>query len=379
VGLTSPGLPYLLALLAFVALLVIVLCWPWLARLAPLQVFLRIVSLCVLQALVLGLIFVVVNRSGEFYSSWSDLLGTDDGGRASVVAASHLPATTRRELIVTGTAAVRLPFGHQGGVLEGVRISGQLSGIVATGHVYLPAAYLARGQHKDYPVLTVISDAAASGGSPYSAGRLAQTAATEIAANRMGPLIIVMLPATVNRVDQACLNLPPTLPPHQVGSPSVQAETFFAQDLPSAVESAFRAASQASHWGLLGDQTGGYCALQLAMDNSGVFSAAVAPRGAYTRPPGLAASRIRGPFALQDDLIWQLTHLPLQPVSVLFAGPGSATGGGLAEPFIQLAQRPMRVSTAQLAAGSWPLARVLDWIAIALGSPPASGHGQGTR
>jgi Putative esterase len=378
VGLTSPGLPYLLALLAFVVLLVIVLCWPALGRRGWPQIGLRVLSLIALQVLVLGLIFVVVNRSGEFYSSWSDLLGTDDGA-ASVVAASHLPVSTQRELTVTGTTPVRLPFGHAGGVLDSVRIRGELSGIVATGHVYLPAAYLAHGPHKDYPVLTVISDAAGGGGSPYSAGRVAQTAATEIAANRMGPLIILMLPATIGRSDQGCLNLPPVLQPHGRGSPSIQAETFFVQDVPGAVEAAFRAASQASHWGLLGDQTGGYCALQLAMDNSTVFSAAVAPRAAYTQPPDAAVSRIRGPFALQDDLIWQLTHLPLQPVSVLFAGPGSATGAGLAEPFIQLAQRPMRVSTAQLAAGTAPLARILDWAAITLGSPPASGRRPGTR
>ena len=108
-GLTSPGLPYLLALLAFIVLLAIILGWPWLSRRSAGRIGLRLVSLCVLQALVLGLIFVIVNNEGEFYSSWSDLLGTDASGHASIIAAGPVDAASHDLLSVTGRAPIRLP------------------------------------------------------------------------------------------------------------------------------------------------------------------------------------------------------------------------------------------------------------------------------
>lgn len=366
-GLTSPGLPYLLALLGFIVLLTIVLGWPWLSHQTLTRICLRAVSLGVLQALVLGLIFVVVNNQGEFYSSWSDLFGTDTGGRASIVAAGTVNAASHTLLAVTGKTTIRLPNGRPGGVLQSVRIDGQLSGVPAAGSVYLPAAYFARGPRRDFPVLTVISDGLA-GGSPYSAQRLAQSAAAEIGAGRMGPLVIVWLPATVGGADQACLNLPPVLHGRTQERPAIQGETFFAQDVPDAIESAYRVSHGPASWALLADQSGGYCALHLAIDDSGVYSAAVAPRASYAAPPGVAAD-LPGPFRLQDNLLWQLRNLPVPPVSVLFAGPGSVTGPGVAQSFISLAQQPMRVTTTELAAGNWPLAHVLDWVAAAAGAP----------
>jgi hypothetical protein len=373
VGLTSPGLPYLLALLAFITLLTIVLGWTWLSRRSVIRIYLRFVSLCVLQALVLGLIFVVVNNQGEFYSSWSDLLGTDTGGKASIVAAGTANTASRNLLAVTGKTAVKLPGGRPGGILETVRFDGQLSGISATGRVYLPAAYFTRGPRRDFAVLTVISDAEAGGNSPYSAQRLSQSAAAEIGAGQMGPLVIVWLPATVGRVDQACLDLPPVIRGNTQQRPAVQADMFFAQDVPDAIESAYRVRSGPASWAVLGDQSGGYCALHLAIDDSSVFSVAVAPRASYTRPPGAAAQQLPSPFRVQDNLLWQLDNLPVPPVSVLFAGPGSAAGPGVAQSFVALAQRPMRVTTTELDAGNWPLAHVLDWVAAAVGAAGSRG------
>jgi Putative esterase len=378
VGLTSPGLPYLLALLAFVVLLAIVLGWPWLSRYTFTRIGLRLLSMCVLQALVLGLIFVVVNNQGEFYSSWSDLFGTDTGGKASIIAAGTVNTASRDLLAVTGKTAIRLPGGRPGGILQDVRIDGQLSGIAAAGRVYLPAAYFARGPRRDFPVLTVISDAAEGGNSPYSAQRLAQSAAAEISSGRMGPVVIVWLPATVGGEDHACLNLPPVLRGHTQERPAIQGETFFAQDVPEAIDSAYRVIAAPASRAVLADQSGGYCALHLAIDDSGVFSVAVAPRADYTRPPG-AAARLPGPFKLQDNLLWQLDNLPVPPVSVLFAGPGSDTGAGAARSFMSLTQRPMRVTTTELDAGNWPLAHVLDWVAAAVGAPGSRGQAGAAR
>ena len=69
----------------------------------------------------------------------------------------------------------------------------------------------------------------------------------------------------------------------------------------------------------------------------------------------------------------------MPPVTVLFAGPGSATGPGLARPFIASAQQPMRVSAIELDSGNWPLAHVLTWVAAAVGAPAAAGQSGAAR
>jgi hypothetical protein len=277
---------------------------------------------------------------------------------------------------VTGHVTVRLPGGRgaAAGMLERVTIHGQLSGLSLAGNVYLPAAYQQSDSARRYPVLVVISDAAAGSQSPYAADRLAQSAAVEIAAGRLEPLIMVMLPATLAATDRACLNVPPAFPAHGTATASVQGETFFAQDVPDALESAYRVTSQPAGWALLADEAGGYCALQLAMDNSSVFSAAVVPPGNYSRPPGGGPGLDTRPLRDQDSLIWQLSHLPMQPVSVLFAGPSPAGETGQAALFIAKVHPPMRASMTQLAAGTWPLAPVLDWVGAVIAAPPHSGQ-----
>jgi hypothetical protein len=130
--------------------------------------------------------------------------------------------------------------------------------------------------------------------------------------------------------------------------------------------------SQPSGWALLGDASGGYCALQLALDNSFVFSTAVVPRGPYAAPPGHGAVPNNPLFRDQDSLLWQLGHLPMPSVSVLFAGPGQQVAPGAAAPFLALTRPPLDVSFTALGTGRWPLAQVLDWIGSALS--PESGR-----
>src|SRR5580704_5745303 len=72
------------AVVAAAALAAILWYWPRLAGRGVLPVVARIGALGVLQLSVLGLIFLIVNSSAEFYSSWSDLLGDQSGGGAIV-------------------------------------------------------------------------------------------------------------------------------------------------------------------------------------------------------------------------------------------------------------------------------------------------------
>ncbi len=372
-ALTSPALVAVLSVITAALLVSVLRWWDMLAGRGTRPVLLRIVALCAVQLSLLSLIFVVVNQSAEFYASWSDLLGTDTGSGAITAAgtgsghvAQYRSGHTTSQVKVTGSSAVAASGspgtggagGTDDGSLQAVRIHGQLSGLTARGYVYLPGGYSRAGDRGlRLPVVVVISDQVGGQAAPYSAGRLSATAASQIAAGQLAPLILVMLPARFGHRDQGCLNVPG----------GVQAATFFAQDLPDALRSAYRVGPQPSRWGLMGDSSGGYCALQLAMTSSAAFCAAVLPPGSYAAPPGQALDDGSPQLRTQDNLSWLLRHQPMQPISVLFAGRGSS------QPFLSLASAPMHAASAGLAGGPRPLAPLLDWIGRTLSRPTQAG------
>ena len=343
--------------------------WPVLARRGAAFVGLRIALLVALQASVIGAVFVWVNRANEFYVSWSDLLGTSHPAAQVVAVApgSVRAAAASQASQVTPLASrlVMVPGARPGGRLEPagrlekVRLDGPVSGIAATGYVYLPPRY---SRARPLPVIVVISGQAGQGAAGYGAPRVAATAAAQIAAGRMPPAIVAVLPpAVAGRASQGCLDSP--------GGP--QAGTFFSQDLPLALVRAYRAMPGPSGWAVLGGPGGGYCALQLATAPSGQFRVAAAAPGTGTAPPGGAAAAGPG-LRRQDSVLWRLRHWPAPPVEVLL------TGAGGAGQFASLARPPMTVATlgtASPAPGPSPLAAVLDWIGRALASPMAASPG----
>jgi hypothetical protein len=383
-GLTSIALVCVLAVVVAALLVGVLRSWPRMGRPGPRALALRIVALCALNASTLGLIFVAVNRANGFYSSWSDLLGWYRGG-GTIVALKTGPAHPAALVTVHGQAPVQVAGrSAPAGDLQSVTIRGQLSGLVQTGQVYLPPGYLdAPGQAGQadsagaadktstvsdprraegagglysYPVLVAITGSSANGSSPYSARRLSQTIAAEISADRLPPLIAVMFAVGPGR-DRGCLNLP--------GGP--QAALFYAQDLPTAIGSAYRVQAQPGAWALVGDQAGGYCALQLALTSAGGFTAAAVPAGSYQTPPGPPGPLPWGaslPLREQDDLTWLLGHQPMQRLTVLFDG---RAGPGPASQIMTLARPPMRARFVGLGGRASPLAPVLDRIGRLLG------------
>ncbi len=362
-GLTSPALLAVLAVTAGALLAAVLWWWPKVAGPGLRPVLLRIAALGALQVSVLGLIFVVVNRSAEFYASWSDLFGVPSGGGVLVAgqydASQSGGSQATPPVTVSASSAVAVPGSPKepGGLLQTVRFHGQLSGLSVPGYIYLPAGYRgASAPAGRLPVAVAISDQVASARDPYGAGQIAATAARQMAGGGLARLILVMLPAHIGRDDQGCLDVPG-------GS---QAATFLTEDLPQAMESAYPALAPASRrWALVGDSSGGYCALQLAMTNSETFSAAAVPPGEYTVPPGAGVFGGSPEIRTQDNLSWLLRHQPMQPISVLFTGPGRA------QPFLSQARPPMRAGQIGLTTGKWPLARVLDWVGGAVKPQPA--------
>ena len=350
-GLRSQSLLAVLAAATVVLLAVALWRWPALGRRRAAAVLVRIGMLAALQASTLALIFVWVNRSQEFYASWSDLLGTG-AAAGRIVPDGRVPparlAAAGPVVPLTGTA-VRLPRPglRPAGVLEAAWFTGPVSGLSAGGYVFLPPGYSAAGPR--LPVLELISGEVRSRAAVYGARRVAATAAAGIAAGWLPKVIMVMLsPAVGGPADRGCLDMPG-------GS---QAATFFSQDLPQAVRGTFRASLLPSQWAVLGGAGGGYCALQLATSAAGPFAAAAAPAGAYTAPPGASGGTVW--LRRQDSVRWRLRNWPLPPLRVALTGAGGTGGLGVRP------RPPLRVSGVALAPGPQPLAPVLAWLGRAV-------------
>jgi hypothetical protein len=356
-GLTSPVLLGLVAALVAVLLGGVLWGWPRLAGPGWRLVGVRVSALIVLNASVVALIFVAVNRSNDFYTSWADLFGRYQGGGTLLAVhpatASIQPAPPPPALILR-TDPVRIGRSRTAGRLQTVMFHGQLSGLRFEGHVYVPPGYPVPGRR--YPVLVTVSTSASSTASPYGAGHIAATIATEIAAHRLRPLIAVILPPGPGS-DLGCLDVPA----------GPQATLFFAQDLPAALGSRYQVAAAPGGLALLADATGGYCALHLALTNAAVFGAVAVPPAAYQTPPGSPGWAGSPQLRQQDNLIWLLRHQPPPPITVLFTGPRMPGA------FRSLAASPMRMTAVPVGPRASPLAHVLDRVGALLGGLTAAG------
>jgi enterochelin esterase-like enzyme len=346
-SLTGTPFQVLLAVIAFAALAGTVRLMPRMRR-APSRTGLLLAGqLCTLVALL-----AYVNAHFDFYHSWGDLTG--EGG------APEVPATAAAR--ITGAAPVGFPpsvfpmhddflAGQKPppgqGAYQSVLIRGLRSGITTPAYVYLPPQYAAEPGRR-FPVLVAMTGYPGNAKNLITQIRIPQTAGAAIAAGRIQPMIIVMLrPMLTPPRDTECTDVP--------GEKGPQADTFFGQDLPAAIASAYRTAPAPAGWGLLGDSTGGYCSAKIAMRHSDRFSAAVSLSGYLNSVKDLTTGDLYGKSAkvrAGNDLIWRLRHLPPPPVSMLLttAKVGERNYKPVRQ-FAALARAPLRVDTMVLPTG----------------------------
>jgi S-formylglutathione hydrolase FrmB len=312
--------------LRIAAVVVVVVALAAAVRLAPLvaggrtsHVLARIGLIVGCQLCVVVAVLVLVNASFDFYGSWGDLFGTP-GSATDATGGGTLPAIGsgtdgpgRRLAPVTRDPAApqyRLAAGQ--GRIEDILIHGVRTRITMPAFVYLPPQYfLPANRAQRFPVTVAFTGYPGNAQNLITHLKLPQTAAREIAARRMPPVIFVMLQPTVAPPrDTECTDVP-----H-----GPQAETFFAEDVPAAIASAYRTATSASGWGAMGDSTGGYCAVKLAMRHSDRYSTAVSLAGTYHALRDFTTKDLYGasrPYRAENDLIWRLRHRQPPPVNLL--------------------------------------------------------------
>lgn len=356
-------------------------------RLAPRVAGGRAVNVLARLGLVLGCqlcvvlaVLDLVNASFDFYGSWGDLIGVGAKNQNLGVPSTHAPAANQSALVTPDPTAPRYRLSAGQGRIDAVVIHGTRTLMSEPAFVYLPQQYFAGSNRTRFPVIVAFTGYPGDAQNLITHLGLPKTVAQEVAAGRMPPTIVVMLRSTVAPPrDTECTDIP-----H-----GPQAETFFAQDVPAALSSAYRTTDRATGWGAMGDSTGGYCAAKLAMRHSDRYSAAVSLAGYYHALQDFTTGDLYGrskAYRDENDLLWRLRHLPPPPVSILLTT--SRVGEkdyAQTRRFLALARAPMRVASITLPFGghhfsTWrrELPPALQWLGARLtgGTPTGSFTGR---
>ncbi|MFE6835176.1 alpha/beta hydrolase [Streptomyces sp. NPDC057705] len=273
-GLTSTTVLALAILAGVLLFAATVWLWPKLSGRTWRAVAGRIALLLATQLALFSAVGLAANKSFLFYGSWADLFGQETSMGKVVdhsMSSDDIKVVDKQKLDVPGGAKPQV-----GGQILKVAITGQKSKITSPGYVWLPPEYF-QPQHKDqnFPASIVLT------GYPGTAENLIKgldypmKAFSLSKSGKMKPMILVMLRPTIAPPrDTECVDIP--------GGP--QTETFFAEDLPQAIQSTFRVGKKPQNMGFIGNSTGGYCALKIAAHYPETFGAAAGLSAYYDAP-----------------------------------------------------------------------------------------------
>ncbi|MEU2224936.1 alpha/beta hydrolase-fold protein [Streptomyces sp. NPDC018347] len=312
-GLTSDKVLVLAIVIAAVLFIGTVWLWPRLARRSWRSVSGRVALLLSTQVALFACVGLAANQSFGFYASWADLFGTETG--QGIVVDHSVNGSSGGPLQVVSTAevpGVRAKRPETGGQVQKVDVVGRTTRIATPAYVYLPPEYFQpQYRTRTFPVAVVLTGYPGTARSLVDKLDYPSTAQGLAKDGRVQPMILVMLRPTVAPPrDTECVDVP--------GGP--QAETFFAKDLPDAVLSHYRAGKRPGSWGVIGDSTGGYCALKLAMRHPKVYAAGAGLSPYYKAPiDPTTGDLFHGDRMLRNrsDLFWLLRHETAPDTSLL--------------------------------------------------------------
>ncbi|MEU7164892.1 alpha/beta hydrolase-fold protein [Streptomyces morookaense] len=298
-GLTSDTLLICAVVCTVLMFAVTVWLWPRLVRPGARQMLGRAGLLVVVQAFVFASVGLVANRGFLLYSSWDDLLGQTKQQAAAPAGAAAVQ--------VLGRQAPEVPGGSNprgGGVIEKITLHGDRSRTAAQAYVYLPPEYFQPGnEQRRFPAAVVLTGYPGMAENLLKGLRYPKTAWTQAKQKKMQPMILVMMRPTIAPVNSQCIDVP--------GGP--QSETFFGTDVTKAISSTYRVGTSPKNWGIMGDSTGGYCALKMAVQHPETYSAGVGLSADY-KPEidGDSGDLFKGNKneEKRSDLLWSLEHKP---------------------------------------------------------------------
>ncbi|MBS2965464.1 hypothetical protein KGA66_20600 [Actinocrinis puniceicyclus] len=361
--LSLDGAPFL-TLLAIITLALfagVIVLWPRLGGSGVKPVAGRVGLFAVAQLSALALFAALVNADFEFYASWSDLFGTlhpkntitmaqpspvaavaSAGGNVSAVPGG--PSGRNTALVVDGKGGSALLGGSDPkkyGQIQYVKITGPRSGLTQNVQIYLPPQYFQpKYENLRFPAALVPSGFPGSADEMSTRLRFPARLLAGIQDGADRPVVLIMLtPMIVSGRDTECTDVP--------GGP--QALTFWVEDIPTAVQSAYRVQSGARYWGVVGDSTGGYCAVKIPMLYSDRFAAGASISGYFAALQDSTTGTLYGDsqdVRNENDLMWRIRHLPSPPVSLfLTASRQGDENYSATMQFVGLAKPPTLITT----------------------------------
>ncbi|MCQ4197233.1 alpha/beta hydrolase [Streptomyces parvulus] len=346
--------------------------WPRLAHGGVRAVLGRVGLLFATQAALFAAVGLVANQSFGFYGSWADLFGRENG---QGVVVDHASGATGGPLRVVGDRKVTGAGGGRpeaSGRIDEVRVVGRTTRIATPAYVYLPPEYFqARHRGRTFPAAVVLTGYPGTAEALVDKLRYPRTALDLARAGRMRPMILVMLrPTLAPPRDTECVDVP--------GGP--RTETFFAKDLPEAVGGHYRVSRGPGTWGVVGNSTGGYCALKLAVHHPDVFAAGAGLSAYYDAPNDPTTGDLfQGNEERKNhaNLWWYLKNRPAPDTSLLVTSSRSGeTNYADTLEFIERvkSRKPTRISSIILESGghnfnTWrrEIPATLEWLGGRLG------------
>lgn len=312
-GLTSKKVLVLAVLFAVLLFVATVWLWPRLARRGWVAVGGRVGILLATQTAIFACVGLAANQAFGFYASWADLFGRETG--QGVVVDHTASGGAEGPLRVVGTQQVHMSGRSRPqltGQIQKVAIVGRRSRIASPAYIYLPPEYFQpQYRTRTFPASVVLTGYPGTAQALISKLGYPSTAQHLAEQGRMRPMILVMLRPTVAPPrDTECVDIP--------GGP--QTETFFGRDLPEAVAAHYRVGKKPGGWGIVGDSTGGYCALKIALHHPGVYGAGAGLSPYYKAPiDPTTGDLFHGNRNLKNgaDLAWTVKHRPAPDTSLL--------------------------------------------------------------
>ncbi len=371
----------LLALLTVGAFTGVILLWRRLSARNWQAVLGRVGVLGGAQLMVVVLAAALANDYFGFYGSWHDLFGLA-GQQSLEQGRTHgrgEPGTGGRPLLtVQSISGLNLPSGTAPaaiGETQNVTIQGAVTGLSTQAIVYFPPQYFQQAyQNYRFPVAIVSTGYPGDAQALENRLKYPYRLLTGLNGHTDKPVVLVMTqpsPTSVGGTDTECTNVP--------GGPQVN--TFWAQDIPTALERTYpRLATDAQAWGLMGDSTGGDCALKVSMMNSDRFAVAVSLSGDYNAPEDITTGNLyqNQQFRDENNVMWRLRNLPKPPIAVLLASSLQGENDiSEVQDFVRLTKgTPLHTSTLLRNEGghnfsTWnaEIAPALEWLTNTLTSP----------
>jgi hypothetical protein len=247
------------------------------------------VVLC--QVLAVGAIAIAVNRSFEFYDSWTELLGRRQTGQIQVANDGQL-----------------LPADGSEGVLRILTVHGKVSDATEQVLIWLPPQYASQPK-ATFPVLMALPGQPGTPAGILKTLDLAQNAMRAVAAGRVKPFVAVIPPLSIAAPrDTECTDIPR----------GAQADSWLATDVKEAVVRHFRVTPE--HWSTIGWSTGGFCAAKMLLRHQTSFGAAVSIGGYFAATEDHSTGNLfnhSNTLRKQNSPLWLLQHTLTYPVHLL--------------------------------------------------------------